>query len=418
MAGSLGAALLLTKDTRGGGKKTWAVLITTAVLTASVLMLWASGAKGTAMTMLFAGVFGLFLIGGTFGGVTVYRTLFFIPSFTSGVAVYLLWKKMYSDIGPINTSLAAPLDSLGQTICKVEPNYFRLGLAGLLTLAMAWLAVSSLLKFLRRWRDGDLGTCALIFPIAFIATPCLVYALLPASRFTVEDWTGFSALVGQSLHYIPFAALIVAAIIDGIRSFRNGQDFPATTWKGMGDALMLALLTLTGLFVLLGLSLVAYNLPAMAQSGLTPPKWLADYNWAKPAIMIMGLWGSIGSNNMLLYIAGLTNIPPELYEAADIDGASPRQRFWNVTWPQLAPITFFIFIMSVIGGLQGGFEMARTMTQGGPAGSTTPLAYFIYTQGFETGRFGSASGVAWALFALVLSVTLINWKFGSRYVND
>jgi len=121
---------------------------------------------------------------------------------------------------------------------------------------------------------------------------------------------------------------------------------------------------------------------------------------------------------MLLYIAGLTNIPPELYEAADIDGASPRQRFWNVTWPQLAPITFFIFIMSVIGGLQGGFEMARTMTQGGPAGSTTPLSYFIFTQGFETGRFGSASGVAWALFALVLSVTLINWKFGSRYVND
>ena len=134
--------------------------------------------------------------------------------------------------------------------------------------------------------------------------------------------------------------------------------------------------------------------------------------------MIMGLWASIGSNNMLLYIAGLTNIPPELYEAADIDGASKFQRFWNITWPQLAPITFFIFIMSVIGGLQGGFETARTMTKGGPAGSTTTLSYFIYTQGFETGRFGSASGVAWTLFAMVLVVTLLNWKFGSRYVND
>jgi multiple sugar transport system permease protein len=89
-----------------------------------------------------------------------------------------------------------------------------------------------------------------------------------------------------------------------------------------------------------------------------------------------------------------------------------------VTWPQLAPVTFFIFIMSVIGGLQGGFEMARTMTNGGPAGSTTTLSYYIYSQGFNTGQLGYASGVAWTLFAMVFAVTLFNWKFGSRYVND
>ena len=134
--------------------------------------------------------------------------------------------------------------------------------------------------------------------------------------------------------------------------------------------------------------------------------------------MIMGFWAAIGSNNMLLYLAGLSNIPPELYEAASIDGASPMQRFWQVTWPQLAPVTFFIVIMSMIGGLQGGFEMARTMTQGGPAGSTTTLSYFVYTEGFNTGRLGYASGIAWVLFALVFMVTIFNWKFGNRYVND
>ena len=134
--------------------------------------------------------------------------------------------------------------------------------------------------------------------------------------------------------------------------------------------------------------------------------------------MIMGLWGAIGSNNMLLYLAGLSNIPTDLYEAADIDGASSFQRFWHITWPQLAPITFFIFIMSVIGGLQGGFEMARTMTQGGPFGSTTTLSYFIYNEGFTTGRLGYASGIAWTLFGMVFTVTMLNWKFGSRYVND
>jgi multiple sugar transport system permease protein len=121
---------------------------------------------------------------------------------------------------------------------------------------------------------------------------------------------------------------------------------------------------------------------------------------------------------MLLYLAGLSGIPKSLYEAAEIDGARGFTRFWHVTWPQLAPVTFFIFVMSMIGGLQGGFEMARTMTQGGPAGATTTLSYFIFSEGFETGRLGFASAVAWAMFVLVFAITLFNWKFGGRYNED
>ena len=132
----------------------------------------------------------------------------------------------------------------------------------------------------------------------------------------------------------------------------------------------------------------------------------------------MGFWGAIGSNNMLLYLAGLSGVPQELYEAADIDGATPWQRFWNITWPQLSNVTFFIMIMAVIGGLQGGFDMARVMTDGGPAGSTTTLAYYIYTQGFGTGRLGYASAVSWLLFLMVFIVTMFNWKFGNRYTNE
>jgi multiple sugar transport system permease protein len=134
--------------------------------------------------------------------------------------------------------------------------------------------------------------------------------------------------------------------------------------------------------------------------------------------MIMGFWASIGSGNMLMYLAGLSNISPELYEAADIDGASSSQRFWHITWPQLAPVTFFIFVMSVIGGLQGGFETARTMTNGGPAGSTTTISYFIYNEGFVTGRLGYASAASWALFLLVFVVTLFNWRFGNKYTGE
>lgn len=135
---------------------------------------------------------------------------------------------------------------------------------------------------------------------------------------------------------------------------------------------------------------------------------------AREAMMIMGLWGGIGGNTMLLYLAGLSNIPPELYEAADIDGASGWQRFRFITVPQLAPTTFFVVVMGIIGGLQGGFEQARLMTQGGPAGITTTLSYYIYTQGFERLDLGYGAAVAWVLFILIFVVTIVNWKYGNK----
>ncbi|PIX41078.1 MAG: hypothetical protein COZ06_07825 [Armatimonadetes bacterium CG_4_10_14_3_um_filter_66_18] len=151
---------------------------------------------------------------------------------------------------------------------------------------------------------------------------------------------------------------------------------------------------------------------------LTSPDWLLSVTWAKPAIMIMGLWAALGSNNMLLYLAGLSNIPQELYEAASIDGASGWQKFWHVTWPQLAPTTFFIFVMGTIGGLQGGFEQARVMTNGGPARSTTTLSYFLYIEAFENFDLGYASAVAWTLFVVIFILTMINWRFGSEVVSE
>lgn len=411
MAGSLGAAILLSRDTRGGSRKIWLSVVATGGLTAGILLLLAAGARGAAMSMLFAGVFGLFLVGGALGGVSVYRTLFFLPNFTSGVAVYLLWKKMYSDIGPINTALAKPLASLGSHVVSLGPNPFRVVLFGAFLVGMGIVVSAYARRLVRAWCDGEAGTAALAIPVLLLSVPCVVLARLNAADFLpASAW----------LRWVPLAGLMGTLLVAGARAARCGSDFPCHRWKGSGSEIFIAFTGLVTLFLLLGLALVCNALPALScdAEGLQPPQWLADYNWAKPAIMIMGLWSSIGSNNMLLYIAGLSSVPPELYEAADIDGATPMQRFWHVTWPQLAPVTFFIFIMSIIGGLQGGFETAKAMTDGGPAGATTTLSYFIYSQGFETGRFGSASGVAWALFAMVLVVTLINWKFGSRYVND
>jgi len=150
---------------------------------------------------------------------------------------------------------------------------------------------------------------------------------------------------------------------------------------------------------------------------LVPPEWLQSVAWAKPALIFMGLWGAVGSGTMLLYLAALSNIPRELYEAADVDGASRWQRFWNVTWPQLAPTTFFNVIMGCIGGLQGGFEQARVMTNGGPARSTTTISYYLFTEAFDLSNMGYACAIAWVLFALVFILTIINWRFGNQVVN-
>jgi len=148
------------------------------------------------------------------------------------------------------------------------------------------------------------------------------------------------------------------------------------------------------------------------------PKWLLDSSWAKPALILMALWTYIGGANMLIFLAGLANIPGALYEAARIDGANRWQLFKHVTWPQLAPTTFFIVVMTTIAGVQGGFEQARIMTQGGPAGSTKTLAYYVYERAFEELDLGYASAIAWVIFIIIFGLTMINWTFGNQETND
>jgi multiple sugar transport system permease protein len=255
----------------------------------------------------------------------------------------------------------------------------------------------------RLWMDGELGGRAALIPVLLLWLPF----------FVAPHW---SFILDKAI--VLNIAMAAVLVYQGVRVLTRGRDFTCAPMEGAGSALVLALGMMVLEFILVGFTALSDNLAPMAADGLEAPKWLTDYHWAKPALMIMGLWGAIGSNNMLLYLAALTNIPQELYEAADIDGAGRLQRFWHVTWPQLAPTTFFIAVMATIHGLQGGFEMARTMTQGGPAGATTTLSYFIYTEGFETGRLSFAAATAWVLFILVFSLTLFNWRFGNKYVND
>lgn len=142
--------------------------------------------------------------------------------------------------------------------------------------------------------------------------------------------------------------------------------------------------------------------------GASAINWLSDPNWAMFAIIVMGVWKTFGVN-MVLFSAGLQAIPENYYEAAMIDGAGRWAKFWNITIPMLAPTTFFIMIMSMIGSLQV-FDIVYVLTSGGPLGKTKVLVFYVYEHAFKFFEMGYASAVAYVLFAMMFVFTLIQVK--------
>lgn len=149
--------------------------------------------------------------------------------------------------------------------------------------------------------------------------------------------------------------------------------------------------------------------------GLTSPNWLTDVNWALPAIMIVVIWSGLGYD-MVIFLAGLQNIPKELYDAAKVDGATRRQLFRYVTFPLLSPTTFFLSIVSVIGALKA-FDVIAIMTDGGPLNSTNVFVLYLYQNAFEWFKTGYASAIALILFVLIMAITLVQTRLSKRWVH-
>lgn len=148
--------------------------------------------------------------------------------------------------------------------------------------------------------------------------------------------------------------------------------------------------------------------------GITnPPLWLGSEQWSKPALILMSLWGIGGT--MVIFLAGLQDIPEQLYEAAEIDGAGAWHKFRTITIPLLTPSIFFNLIMGVINSFQV-FTQAYVMTRGGPLYSTYFYVLYIYDEGFQYMHMGYASALAWILFIIILSLTLIQFVFSKRWV--
>ena len=222
-------------------------------------------------------------------------------------------------------------------------------------------------------------------------------------------WTAFWNTMYYSVVHIPLTlilslglALLLNQKLRGLTFFRSAAFFPyftsivavAQVWNMLLDPRFGLVNQILGLFM------------------DNPPAWTSSPTWAMPAVIIVGTWREMGYY-MVLFLAGLQVVPPELYEAARMDGANAWRRFWNVTVPCLRPTTFFVTVMLTIGSFKI-LDLIIVMTDGGPGTSTTVISQYIYTTGFMENDFGYASAVSLVLFFICLVVTLIQFFYNRR----
>ncbi|RJG23181.1 sugar ABC transporter permease [Paenibacillus thiaminolyticus] len=139
-----------------------------------------------------------------------------------------------------------------------------------------------------------------------------------------------------------------------------------------------------------------------------PPKWLVDPKTSLISVAIISAWAGLGYT-IIIYMAGLSNISEELYEAAEIDGATGMKKFFNITIPMLRPTTFFLLITMLIGSFKV-FDIISYLTEGGPDNSSTVIVFRIYQEGFVNYKMGYASAISWLLFAIIGLITAATWK--------
>jgi multiple sugar transport system permease protein len=152
-----------------------------------------------------------------------------------------------------------------------------------------------------------------------------------------------------------------------------------------------------------------------ALTGTHGPNWLGDETMVKISLIIFMVWKGLGSS-IILYLAGLQNIPRDYYEAAMIDGAGGWQRFRNITLPLLSPVTFYILITSMIGGFQVFVEVQVMTPSGGPNYSAATVVFYLYEKAFTNGQLGYGCAIAVILATIIFIITAINFKGQNRWV--
>jgi len=148
--------------------------------------------------------------------------------------------------------------------------------------------------------------------------------------------------------------------------------------------------------------------------GIQGPGWFNSMQWVKPTLILLALWGA-GGGTMIIFLAGLQNIPTELYEAAEVDGAGRLRKFWNITIPMLSPTIFFNLVTGIIGAFKV-FTSAYVATGGGPNYASYFYVLYLYNTAFSYMNMGYASALAWLLFVIIMIFTVIQLRFARSWV--
>jgi multiple sugar transport system permease protein len=301
--------------------------------------------------------------------------------------------------------------------------------------------VGAALVFASPWLIGMI--CLTGGPILFtIITSFTRYDVLSPARYV--GWQNYRDLLTDDIFFqslwntaymllrLPLVmgvGLIIAMLLDrsirGIGAYRTAFFMPSIVPVVASSLLWLMLLNPNFGAINLALAWIfstppahwlaaAVSLIAGHRVEFTPPGWLEDPRWSKPALILMSVWSAGGG--MIIWLAGLQSIPRQLYEAAAIDGAGAWGRFVNVTLPMLSPYILFNAVVGMIATMQI-FTEAYIMTQGGPADSTNFYAYQLFRSAFQYFRMGYASALAWILFLIVLLLTLTQLWASRRWVH-
>jgi multiple sugar transport system permease protein len=204
-----------------------------------------------------------------------------------------------------------------------------------------------------------------------------------------------------------FLTLILAVLLNqkikGITFFRTAYYLPVISASVAVSLMFMWILANNGLLNQL-----------LGNMGIEPIRWLTNPKMALNSVIGVTIWKGLGFN-MIIFLAALQDIPPELTEAASIDGANRIQQFFKITIPLISPVIFFVTITGVIGSFQS-FDLVYNMTKGGPGHATSVIGYYIWKQAFDYLHMGYGAALAYIVFIAIFVLTLIQWVIRKRWV--
>jgi multiple sugar transport system permease protein len=300
---------------------------------------------------------------------------------------------------PVNIgAAAAPSDRGRRTDWRVASGFLAPSMLGLMAFTAFPIIASLLLGFYDWPVIGTFTFTGLKNYQTLLTSPQFAEAVLNTLLFVVL--------------YVPLNIVLSLGLAVWIRSVIKGRGFyrtlffiPAVTPTVANAAIFALILAPNGL------------VDSLMQTwfGVQAPNFLGSKNWAMPAVVLLSLWQGFGYN-MLVFSAALDAVPTSLVEAAAIDGAGTRARFFRIVLPLITPSMFFAVVLTLISAFQV-FAQAYVLTGGGPGNTTTTLVLYLYEQGFRFYKLGYASAIAWVLFLIILLITVFQFIGQKKWVN-